>query len=100
MKPGKNLVISFLLIVGFGIYFFVSSYQNKKQAELLNFWVVHTHLVIEEITSFNTLVTEFEAQDQAYVITSNKNFRNDINSRNAKASFILKKIKNLTADNK
>jgi PAS domain S-box-containing protein len=100
MKPGKNLIISFVLILGFGIYFFISSYQNKKQAEILNNWVLHTHLVIEEITAFNTLITEFEAQDQAYVITNNKDFKKDINSRNGKAEGLLSKLKKLTADNK
>src|SRR4051794_32534039 len=100
MKPGKNLIISFVMILIFGLYFFILTYQNKKQAEVLNNWVVHTHTVIGELNKLNTLITEFEAQDQAYVIENNQEFSDDINTRNKKATLIFNRIKSLLVDNR
>ena len=95
----KNLIASFVLILFFSLCFFISSYLNKKQAERLNNWVIHTHRVIGEINKLNTLITEFEALDQTYVIINNKDFGNDLNLHEVQASSVLNEIKNLTADN-
>ncbi len=99
MRPGKNLVITFVLILIFSAYFFILSYQNKKQAESLGYWVIHTHFVIEGITNLNTLITEFESQDLNNIINNNKDFKNNFNSNDIKASIEFNKLKNATADN-
>lgn len=99
-KPGKNLIISFALILIFGVYFFILAYQNKKQAEYLNNWVIHTHLVIEGITKLDVLITEFETRDQSYVITKDESFIKDTTARKLKAAAEFANVKNLTADNK
>lgn len=99
MKPGKNLLLSFVFILFFSLCFFISSYRDKKKAERLSYSVEHTHLVIEGITTLNSLVTEFEAEDQSYIITNNKDYIKDINSRGIKFNSVFERLKRLTADN-
>ena len=99
MKPGKNLIISFLLILIFSLYFFILSYHNKRQSENINKWVIHSQRVVEEITDLNILITEFEARDQSNVITNNKDFDKDLISHYSEGSAKFNTIKNLIADN-
>src|SRR4051812_34986021 len=100
MKLGRNLIISFVLILALSVYVFILSYQSKRQAERLNNGVIHTHRVIEEITNLNAVVTEFESQDQHYVITNDKNFKKDLDSRKYKVFPKIEEIRKLTGDNK
>lgn len=62
-------------------------------------WVVHTHLVIAEITNLNTLINSFETQDQTYVITNATGFKRNLDSDKIKVSAAINTIKDLTADN-
>ncbi|WP_018613846.1 PAS domain S-box protein [Segetibacter koreensis] len=99
MKTSKHLIISFVLILIFGLYFSILSYENKKQSEHLNDWVSHSHQVIKGITNLNTLFTEFEAEDQSFVIANKKDITEVAKERKVKASFQFNKLKSLTADN-
>lgn len=99
MKPGRNLIVSFVLVLAFIIYFFILSYQNKKQAERLNNSVIHAYLVIEEITELNAIITELESQVRGYVISNNKEFIADLSTKEQSVYSYFKRIKELTADN-
>lgn len=100
MKPGKNLIISFLLILIFSLYFFILSYHNKKQSEIVNKWVIHSQLVVEQITDFNILITEFEAQDQSNVITISKDSDKDLITHYLQGTAKFNTIRNLVAGDK
>src|SRR4051812_3391582 len=99
MKLGKNLIVSFLLILIFTTYFFIFSYQNKKQAENLNKRVIHTHLVIEEITTLKTLITELESEVRGFVISGNPDFIQNVENDEKTVYEQYKILKDLTVDN-
>jgi len=99
MRLGKSLVISFVLLLLINLCFFASLYSTNRQAENLGNWVIHTHMVIAEVTTLNTLINSFEAEDQVYIITNNKDYKKNFESNEREGSAVVNRIKILTADN-
>lgn len=99
MRYGKKLVILFAMILAFSIYFFILLSENKKQIEILNGWVLHTHQVIEQITILQAATTELESEVRGFVITKNNSFIIDLDKdvKNIDTQFAI--LKTLTKDN-
>jgi CheY-like chemotaxis protein/CHASE3 domain sensor protein len=75
------------------------AYQNMAAAKESDYWVSHTHTVIEELDTLLSSLTDAETGQRGFIITGDEAYLEPYNNALATISKQLKSLRELTKDN-
>ncbi|WP_394778599.1 CHASE3 domain-containing protein, partial [Undibacterium sp.] len=94
-KIAAGFIVSSILLVAIGTV----SYLSINKLIVTNFWVAHTHKVLEEISNLSGSLQEAETGFRGYALTGNPTFLEPYEASREEFPRLLKGLKDLTSDN-
>ena len=97
MRWGLSAALGLALIVLAGVGWI--SYQNMKAGTEADSWVIHTHVVIEELSGLLSSVRDAGAGCREFIVSGDQRYLNSYQSSVIEVENHLESIRRLTSDN-